>query len=123
MKHDIAKKTHNQTVQSADSGEVETTAPTSITNPFLQNPFLKGSFIRFNYSYREISSSAGKTHIHHREHRFEDGKLSSEEFEGTLDGQVYEEAVRNAQNRVMDSVKANLKLFTSMLSPLSSKKD
>lgn len=43
-----------------------------------------GSMVSFSYSYREISSSNGQTHIKAKQTTFENGTMRSEEMEGTL---------------------------------------
>ena len=77
-------------------------------------------FFSFRYSYREISSSGGQTRIRAREHRFEDGKLSSEEFEGTMDGGVYEDAVKQTRDFVTAQVSSVLGLICAFM-PFSSR--
>ena len=43
------------------------------------NPVQKmNPFISFRYSYREVSSAGGKTHLRAKEKSFEDGKFKSE---------------------------------------------
>lgn len=69
-------------------------------------------FFSFRYSYRELSSRDGKTHIKTRECRFEDGKLTAEEFEGTTGPEAYTDAV-TAMHRLMQQQTALL------LQPLS----
>ena len=59
-------------------------------------PTRTSGFLSFTYSHREISQSGGKTRIRSREYRFENGELQSEEFDGTLDGSVYFDAVDQA---------------------------
>ncbi len=50
-----------------------------ITNPIsFYSPFLS-----FKYSYRSIYSDGVNTHVKAKERRFENGKIESEDFEGT----------------------------------------
>ena len=66
-------------------------------------------FISFRYSYKSISSIGGKTHIKSKEKSFENGKFESEEFEGTMDGNVYSNMVGEMQKRIWGQVAAFLK--------------
>ena len=54
-------------------------------------------FFSFRYSSTEASLVDGKTRVRSRSARFEDGKLSSETFEGKLDRGAYERMVSQAQ--------------------------
>ena len=79
---------------------IEVMEPASRTNPFFS----------FRYSYTEISASGGKARVKSSRARFEDGKLTSEAFEGELDRSAYEQMVSEAQpsvpcpDRVVDEV-------------------
>ena|SRR5512144_1599209 len=55
------------------------------------------SFFSFRYSSTEISMVGGKTCIKSRRARFEDGKLTSEAFEGELDRSAYDQMVGQAR--------------------------
>ena len=66
----------------------EVMEPASRANPFFS----------FRYSYTEISASAGKARVKSRKTRFEDGKLTSEAFEGEFDRSAYEQMVSQAQD-------------------------
>src|SRR5438128_10828989 len=79
------KETSNKTaVRKADPDAVEvaTLAPRS------------GGFFSFRYSYTEFSSQGGRTRVKAKQARLEDGKLSTEAFEGEIDGNAYDEVVR-----------------------------
>jgi len=54
-------------------------------------------FLSFQYSYTEMSLVGGKARLKSRQARLEDGKLTSETFEGELDQSAYDEAVNQAQ--------------------------
>jgi hypothetical protein len=58
-------------------------------------------FFSFRYSHTEISSHGGRTRVSAKEVRLEDGKLSTDRFEGELDGSAYDAAVRQAQQQVL----------------------
>jgi len=59
------------------------------------------TFVRFRYSYTEISASGGNAHVKSRNTRLEDGKLTSEAFEGDLDRGAYEQIVGEAQHHFL----------------------
>jgi len=75
-------------------------------------------FFTFRYSSTEIFSEGGNLHVRMRETRYEDGRLKSEECEGTLDRQAYNQAMREAQGFFLNQV-ANFTrmLFAPLLSP------
>ena len=54
-------------------------------------------FFSFRYSSTEVSMVDGRTRVKLRQARFEDGKLTSEAFEGELDRSAYDQAVGEAQ--------------------------
>lgn len=68
--------------------------------------------LSFRYSYRQLSSLDGKTHVKAKECRFEDGKFTTEEFEGTTGPDAYSDAV-SAMHRLVQQQAALL------LQPLS----
>jgi hypothetical protein len=69
-------------------------------------------FFSFRYSYAEFSTQGGRTQVKGRHVRLEDGKLSSESFEGELGPNAYVEAMREAQERMLAQ-------FTSLMNPLT----
>jgi len=76
------------------------------------DPLKKASpFLSFHYSYREISSDGGKTHIRSKEKSFENGKFKSEEFEGTLPG--------NVSNMIGEMQKLFLNQLSAFTNPFS----
>ena len=75
----------------------------------------------FTYSHREISESGGRTRIRSRTYRLENGKFESEEFDGTLDGAVYFNAVDQAHELMLARTRDFLGLFSAFL-PFSSKR-
>lgn len=61
-------------------------------------PFSKPSgFFTFRYSSTEIFSQGGDLHVKMKQTRYEDGRLTSEECEGTLDRQACGRVVAEAQ--------------------------
>lgn len=68
-------------------------------------------FLSFRYSFRSMTAgSDGKAHMRAAEHRFENGKLESEEFEATADLKDYFEFLNRLQQKVFDQ-------FTSFMRP------
>ena len=74
-----------------------------------------GGFFSFTYSWHEMSLSDGKTHVRSRQTRFADGKLSSQEFEGTLDAEAYERMAIEAQRHVLGHATSLLERFWMLL--------
>lgn len=74
-------------------------------------------FFTFRYSSTEIFSDGGNLHVRRRETRYEDGRLKSEECEGTIDRQAYNQAMSEAQGFFLNQV-ANFTrlLFAPLLS-------
>jgi hypothetical protein len=89
---------------------VEVMEPASRANPFFS----------FRYTYTEISASGGKARVKSRRARFEDGKLTSEAFEGELDRSAYEQMVSAAQHRLLAQT-ASFMNSLSWLLPFSGK--
>jgi hypothetical protein len=89
---------------------VEVTEPASRANPFF----------RFRYSYTEISGSGGKARVKSRRAGFEDGKFTSEAFEGELDRGAYEQLVSEAQHQFLAQTALFMKSLSWLL-PFSGK--
>ena len=64
----------------------------------------RASFFSFRYSSTEVSLVDGKTCVKSRHARFEDGKLTSEAFEGELDRSAYDQMVAKAQGHFWRSL-------------------
>lgn len=69
------------------------------------------SFFSFRYSCTEISSHGRHLNVKMKETRWQDGKLTSEECEGTLDRNAYDAVVRDAQNQFLSQIGSLVKLF------------
>lgn len=65
---------------------------------------VRASFFNFRYSSTEVSLIDGKTRIKSRQTRFEDGKLTSEAFEGELHRSAFDQAVRETQRQFWKSL-------------------
>lgn len=72
-------------------------------------------FLSFRYSSTVVSSRGGRTHVQARRVALEDGKLSSESFEGELDGSAHEDAVRRAQQQLLEDAAPLLRMLRWML--------
>ena len=110
MRKDNTKKGISKDIEKADRDKIEVLEPAQKMSPF----------ISFHYSYREISSMNGRTHIRSKEKRFANGKLESEEFEGTLGGHVYDRMVSDMQRHFLNQMELLLKPF-SMFLPFASR--
>ena len=103
-------KLGKRALRKVEQDSVEVIGPAARANPF----------VSFRYSYTEISALGGKAHVKSRKARFEDGKLTSEAFEGDLDQGAYEQMVGQAQQYVLGQTALFLKAFASLL-PFSQK--
>ena len=73
------------------------------------------TFTSFRYASAEISFRGDKAHVTARGVQWEDGKLSSEAFEGDVDPTVYEQAVLQAQRYFIGQTALFLQSLTSFL--------
>ena len=89
---------------------VEVMEPAARVNPF----------VSFRYSYTEISAFGGKARVKSRKTRLEDGKLTSEAFEGELDRSAYEQMVSQAQHYFLGQTALLMKSLSWLL-PFSGK--
>jgi hypothetical protein len=51
-------------------------------------------FLTFRYSYRSMYSDGLNTYLKAKERRFENGKIESEDFEGTMDQSIYNQVAK-----------------------------
>ncbi len=77
-----------------------------------------GGFVSFRYSYTEVSSQGGRTRVKTKQAQLEDGKLSTEAFEGELDGNVFDEIVQHTRQQVLGQAAWLLRSISSLLAPL-----
>ena len=73
------------------------------------------TFTTFRYASAEISVRGGRAHVSVRRAQWEDGKLSSEAFEGEVDRTVYEQAVLQAQRYFIGQTALFLQSLASLL--------
>lgn len=85
------KKLASRALRKPDDSAVERVEPAAF------NPF---PFFSFHYSFHEISSVGGKTHVRSHSTRLENGKLQTESFEGMAEGGAYDAMVSETQHRV-----------------------
>ena len=78
-------------------------------------------FSSFRYSCTEITASGGKAQLRTRKTRFEDGRLTSESFEGELDSSAYDQLVHQTQQYIADQTGQFLRSLSWFL-PGSSKR-
>jgi hypothetical protein len=75
-------------------------------------PFSQPSgFFTFRYSSTEIFSQGGNLHVKMKETSYQDGRLKSEECEGTLDQQAYNRMVSEAQSYFLNQATGFLRLL------------
>jgi len=77
-------------------------------------------FFSFRYSCVELSTAGSRAHVKARSTRLEDGKLTSEAFEGDLDRATYDRMVTDAQRHFLAQSASLLKVLSLFL-PFSSK--
>jgi hypothetical protein len=65
----------------------------------------------FRYSSTEIYSEGGNLHVKMKETRYQDGRLKSEECEGTLDRQAYDRVVSDAQGYFLNQMSNFVRLL------------
>jgi hypothetical protein len=70
-------------------------------------------FFTFRYTSTELFSQDGNLHMKRRETRYQDGRLTSEQCEGTLERQAYERMVNQAQAHFMQQLDGWLRLLYS----------
>jgi hypothetical protein len=78
-------------------------------------------FFSFRYWYTEISASGGKARVKSRKTSFEDGKLTSEAFEGELDRSAYDQMMSQAQHYFLGQTALLMKSLSWLL-PFSGKR-
>ena len=79
------------------------------------SPATGSGFLSFRYSSTVVTSRGGRTHVRSKRVSLEDGKLSNESFEGELDGAAHGEAVRRAQQQVLEDAAPFLRMLRWML--------
>jgi hypothetical protein len=101
----LAERARARPVRNTEGGPIDVVAQTTRASPFLS----------FRYSYTEMSVLGGTAHVKSRNARFEDGKLTSDAFEGELDRSAYDRAVGDAQRQVSEQTAQLFKSFAWFL--------
>jgi hypothetical protein len=104
-KYPLTAPKRSVSLRDAEEGEV---VPIVATAP-------RSGFLSFRYSSTVVSSNGGRTQVRSRRVSLEDGKLSSESFEGELDARAHDEAVRRAQQQVLEDAAPLLRALRWML--------
>ncbi len=80
------------------------------------DPLPSGSpFLRFHATSTEFVAAGGKARIRSRTTRLEEGKLTTESFEGEVDRNVYDRAVERAGQQWTAQMALFLRAFASLL--------
>ena len=80
-------------------------------------PIAKNTGLSFRYSYAEFSAVGNSAQLKAKHTRYEDGKLTTEAFEGELDPNTYERLMYDAQRFFIDQTALYLRAFGSLLLP------
>lgn len=88
--------------------------------PWARSGGLSGMFT-FRYSCTEIYSQDGDIHVKTKETRYQDGRLTQEECEGTLDHRAYDRMVSEAQGYFLNQVGNFMRLLYAPFSSLTSR--
>ncbi|HVL76604.1 MAG TPA: hypothetical protein VM406_11360 [Noviherbaspirillum sp.] len=72
-------------------------------------------FVRFRYTCTEIHSHGGQVDVRMRQTRYEDGHLTTEECEGTMDRDAFR---REVQARQVEAIENVFGLARLLLAPL-----
>jgi hypothetical protein len=108
-----ARTLDSREVIDVESREVAPTAPRAVAPADPQPSF--GGFFSFHYTRTEISSQGGRTHVRTRTASLQDGRLTSESFEGELDARAHVDAVRAAEREVLEQAARLLNPFSWLL--------
>jgi hypothetical protein len=113
MNENSERKSGNEIIRSPARNDIE----------ILNTVHKSSPFISFRYSYKEVSSYGGQTYIRSKEKSLENGKFKSEEFEGTLPGNVGINIVGEIQKLFFNQLTAFIKPFSKILPHRSKDKD
>jgi hypothetical protein len=75
----------------------------------------RGPFMTFHYAYTEVSLRGGSAQVRRRTTRLEDGRITTESFEGTLEPGADGAAVREVQRAFALQQAALLRMFAAFL--------
>lgn len=97
----------------AEKSEVTTAAPTP-------SPWAGGLFT-FRYSSTEMFTRDGNLHVKMKETRYQDGRLSSEECEGTLNTDAYDRLVSDAHTYFLNQSAGFMRMLLAPFAAFSGK--
>lgn len=87
-------------------------------------PFSKpNGFFTFRYSSTEIFTQGGDLHVKMKQTRYQDGRLTSEECEGTLDHEAYDRVVAEAQGYFLGQMANFVRLLYLPFAPRARQRD
>jgi hypothetical protein len=72
-------------------------------------------FASFRYSYVEISALGRTAHVKSRKTRYENGRLTSEAFEGEMDRGLYDRMLSEAQSYFLDQANLFLRALSAFV--------
>lgn len=99
-------------------------APRKAALPTIEAVPPSNPFFSFRYSYTEMSVAGGRARVKSRNARYEDGKLSTEVFDGELERSAYDRMVSEAQQHILGQAGLLARWFLPFLvSPRSSDRD
>ena len=78
-------------------------------------PSFGNGFFTYRYSCRSIATDGEKTYVTGREQRFENGRLETEEFEGTTGADAFTGAVAQMQKMMARQMELFFKPFSMLL--------
>lgn len=106
----IAEK-HDATSAPIDT-KIGERAVSEVNRPAPSSP---SPFFSFSYSFNEITLVDGRTRVRSRRARLEDGKLQTEEFDGTLGGAAHARAIAETQRLLAEQTTFLLRQFSHFL--------
>jgi hypothetical protein len=110
MSRELDKFRAGRIARKDNDGEDRANMPVPLSKP--------SGFFTFRYSSTEIFSQGGELHVKMKETTYQDGRLKSEECEGTLDRRAYDRMVSDAQVYFLNQAAGFLRL---LFAPLSSR--
>src|SRR5215472_357793 len=75
--------------------------PRNAALPTIEASSADNPYFSFRYSYTEMSAVGGRARVKSRNARYEDGKLTTEVFDGELERGVYDRMVSEAQRHIL----------------------
>jgi hypothetical protein len=103
--HVVVKDDHP--LRETHPGALEAVAP----------PAFASSFLRFTFSVTEVSSVGGRTRVRSSTTRLADGRLTSEKFDGELEGGAYERWMQQASDQFAAQLRLLFQPFSWFLPP------